>query len=238
MKRKIILAALVAGALIAAGAAYAVVAHTTAASQTITACVSNEGGMRLAPATGDCRKNETVLTWNTVGPVGPAGANGLPGVNGQNGLNGQNGQNGRDATAINPDATDATLTVTGAAQGKIADAVAVSSVSHEIISPRDPASGLATGKRQHKPITITMQWGASTPLLIQALTTNENLKDVVIGFVKNGAQYATIELTNATATDYQQHGNTATFSFTYQKITWTWTDGGVTTQDDWQSPTA
>jgi len=33
-------------------------------------------------------------------------------------------------------------------------------------SPRDPASGQATGKRQHKPFTITKEWDASTPMLI------------------------------------------------------------------------
>src|SRR5690242_12094058 len=106
MKRKIILAASVAGALIAAGAAYAVVTHTTAASQTITACVAPDGGMRLATATGDCKKNESPLTWNI---TGPAGANGSPGANGLNGQNGQNGQNGRDA--VDPDAVAATVTV-------------------------------------------------------------------------------------------------------------------------------
>ena len=69
MKRKFILAGSVAGALIAAGAAYGIVAHATADPQTIAACVAADGGIRLAPATGDCKKNETALTWNTVGPA-------------------------------------------------------------------------------------------------------------------------------------------------------------------------
>jgi len=25
-------------------------------------------------------------------------------------------------------------------------------------------------------------------------------------------------------------------SFVYQKIIWTWTDGGITAEDDWESP--
>jgi len=37
--------------------------------------------------------------------------------------------------------------------------------SAEVVSPRDVASGQATGKRQHKPITITKEWDANTPLL-------------------------------------------------------------------------
>ena len=38
-------------------------------------------------------------------------------------------------------------------------------VSHEIKSPRDLASGQATGKRMHKPFTVTKEWSASSPSL-------------------------------------------------------------------------
>ena len=27
-------------------------------------------------------------------------------------------------------------------------------------------------------------------------------------------------------------------AFTYQKISWTWTDGGITAEDDWEAPVA
>jgi hypothetical protein len=36
-----------------------------------------------------------------------------------------------------------------------------------IVSPRDSASGLPTGKRQHKPIVITKELDKSSPLLFQ-----------------------------------------------------------------------
>lgn len=218
MKRKTILAALVAGALIAAGAAYGIVAHTTAAGQTITACVAADGGMRLAPASGECKKNESVITWNSIGPAG------LPGAPGQNGLNGQNGQNGKDA--VDPDAVSATITVNKGAT-KVADAVAVLAISHEIVSSRDVGTGVATGKRQHKPMTVRMAVGASTPQLLNALVTNAVLSSVVLS-----SSSETITLTNAVMSDYQQHGDTATFSFTYQKIEWS--AGGSTAQDDWE----
>jgi type VI secretion system secreted protein Hcp len=35
--------------------------------------------------------------------------------------------------------------------------------AHEIVSPRDTASGLPSGKRQHKPFTITKEIDKSTP---------------------------------------------------------------------------
>jgi type VI secretion system Hcp family effector len=47
-------------------------------------------------------------------------------------------------------------------------------------SPRDAASGQASGKRQHKPIIITKEWGAASPQLFQALCTNEVLDSIVI----------------------------------------------------------
>ena len=47
--------------------------------------------------------------------------------------------------------------------GKPLDAKAAA--SHEIKSPRDLATGQASGKRMHKPVTITKEWSASSPLL-------------------------------------------------------------------------
>ena len=43
----------------------------------------------------------------------------------------------------------------------------VSSAAFGVRSPRDAASGLATGKRQHKPLVITMELSRSTPALMQ-----------------------------------------------------------------------
>ena len=34
-------------------------------------------------------------------------------------------------------------------------------LDHTIVSPRDPSSGMASGKRMHKPITITAEMGRS-----------------------------------------------------------------------------
>ena len=37
-----------------------------------------------------------------------------------------------------------------------------------IYAPRDSASGMATGKRQHGPVTFVKEWGAATPQLAAA----------------------------------------------------------------------
>src|SRR5438046_234987 len=41
--------------------------------------------------------------------------------------------------------------------------IAVIAVSHEIVSPRDPQSGLPTGQRVHKPFVITKELDKSSP---------------------------------------------------------------------------
>jgi type VI secretion system secreted protein Hcp len=234
MKRRILIGTVLVAVLAAAGTTYAFAAAGAGTAQTINACVNREGQMRLVAVAGACRGNETALSWNTVGPVGPQGQQGVQGVAGRDGQPGPQGPPG--ASAANPDAVTATLMVTGEKEGAFSQTpIPVTAISHEIVSPRDAASGLPTGKRQHKPITITKEWDASSPLLLNALVSNENLTSVLIGLLRNGQQVATIKLTNASVADYQQHGDTDTWSFTYQKIEWTWIDGGITAQDDWET---
>src|ERR1051326_3029705 len=80
----------------------------------------------------------------------------------------------------------------------------------ETISPRDLATGQASGKRQHKPILITKEWDAASPQLFSALVNNEILKSVLFEFVKTNAQgaefvYHTVKLTNASVSDIKAY---------------------------------
>ena len=127
------------------------------------------------------------------------------------------------------------------------DSIEVLSYSHSIISPRDAASGLPTGKRQHNPIVITKEIDKSTPLLYSILVNNENLlhwKLELWQLTTKGTyqMYFTIELQNANiqqiTTKGSNFGATEQVSFTYQKILWTWVDGGITAEDDWEAPNA
>jgi type VI secretion system secreted protein Hcp len=222
--------------VIAAGAgtyAYAAAQSGT----TINGCVgTGDGKLRVLSGSDTCKSNETPLNWNTVGPAGVQGAAGAAGAAG---AQGPAGRDGRDSTSSNPDAVDATVLVTGQKQGSFSSSpMVLIGLSHEIVSPRDPASGLPTGKRMHKPITITKTMDASSPLFLGALVDNENLTSVLIGLNQGGQQVATIKLTNANISDYVLHGTTETWSFTYQKIEWTWLDGGITAEDDWEAPVA
>jgi len=148
----------------------------------------------------------------------------------------------------------------GAVKGSVtqkgrADMIMVVAYSHEIVSPRDAASGLPTGKRMHKPITITKEIDKSSPILYNIMVTNENITEFELDFWRPSAQgsevhFYTIKLTNANICQMHEYmldnkvpenmkfPPMETVSFTYQKIEWTWVDGGITSNDDWESPVA
>lgn len=159
-------------------------------------------------------------------------------------------------------ALNAYLKLKGEKQGEIKGSVTqkgrensimVIAVNHDIVSPRDVQSGMPTGKRQHRPFVITKELDKSSPLLYNALVNNENIKEWELQFWQpspTGAekQHYTVKLTNANIasigfkmpnnknpelTRYAEYEEVA---FTYQKIEWTWKDGGITALDDWQAP--
>jgi type VI secretion system secreted protein Hcp len=160
-------------------------------------------------------------------------------------------------------ATIAYLTIVGARQGPIkgdvtaagrAGTIAATALASEVNAPFDVASGAVTGRRQHRPITITTLVDQATPKLYAALVANETLTDVTIAFWRSASagaadkQYFTIKLTNAhiagirlaapepggppAATD-----GFVEVQFVYQKISWTWVDGGITAEDNWATQT-
>jgi type VI secretion system secreted protein Hcp len=142
------------------------------------------------------------------------------------------------------------LISSGDTVGGFTDAIQIYSYSHQVSTTRDAASGLPTGKRQHKPITIIKPIDKSTPLLMNALVTNENLTTIKFRmFTVDAAgttNYFTVELVNASVADILHEsvgvGGSADpaprehVSFVYQTIIWTFENGGITAQDDWTSP--
>lgn len=137
---------------------------------------------------------------------------------------------------------------------------------HEIEAPRDAHTGLAAGKRHHMPFQVEMPLDASVINYETAICTNEVLTTVLINFYQTTANTLvqgqaagaggeskpcyTVELTNAVISKFEftqpftravdpeiknkeLHMNV---SFTYQKITCTWVEGGKTFVDDWTAP--
>lgn len=111
------------------------------------------------------------------------------------------------------------VSIEGTKQGKFkgesirdahADKIPGLALDWEIKSPRDVSSGLASGKRQHGPITFTKEWGPASPQIFQALCTNEVLKSVLFEFIrttKEGTEevHYTIKLVDATVASLKPH---------------------------------
>lgn len=124
------------------------------------------------------------------------------------------------------------------------DEILVSSYLFEVTAPHDPASGQATGKRVYKPITITKQLNSSSPQILNALVTNENLKTVVIDFFKTDKTgkefiYYRVTLTDARITSDKQYSSGDTVSedvaFTFFKITQEDLVNKTVFTDDWSA---
>jgi type VI secretion system secreted protein Hcp len=160
-------------------------------------------------------------------------------------------------------ALNAYLQLKGQKQGDIKGSVTqkgregkimVIAFNHEVQSPRDVSTGQATGKRQHKPFVIIKEIDKSSPLLYTALTNNENIiswelqcfaaRSTTAGLEVN---HYTIKLTNAKLVDIRsvmlnnkvpeniKMPLMEEVGFVYEKIEWTWVDGGITATDDWTS---
>ncbi len=159
-------------------------------------------------------------------------------------------------------ALNAYLRLKGAKQGLIKGSVTIAgreesilvlALDHEVISPRDAASGLPTGNRQHKPLTIIKEVDRASPLLLAALCQNENITEWRLDLWRPSlagkeVQFYTIELANAAIgairtemlnNAYPENSGVKErerITFYYERITWTHQDGGITAMDTW-SPT-
>jgi len=129
-------------------------------------------------------------------------------------------------------------------------------VRYEMDSPRDAATGQATGGRIFRPLTIVKRFGPSSPQYLQALSTNEVLPQVLIeGFStnRNGELRTafTIRLTNATVSHVDSRlvppssatGKAAALTaddlqeviqFSYQRIDVTSETGKTMFSDSWR----
>jgi|SRR5690348_12615374 type VI secretion system secreted protein Hcp len=124
------------------------------------------------------------------------------------------------------------------------DSIPILSMASGVDIPFDPASGQATGRRQHKPLTIVKNLDKASPKLFLAAVTNENLKQVTCVFYQStggGVQQAffRIQLQNARITETDiggnaltSHGVHETVSMRFERITLEDIIGGVIAEDD------
>jgi len=136
------------------------------------------------------------------------------------------------------------------ADGKKKDTILVYGTEHNVEIPKDTHTGLPTGQRIHHPFTAIKHKDQASPKLWQATCKGEQCT-VEINYFRITAtgmeqNYFTIKLENAIVVNMREY-NPLTFlpdnkpfsdmeevSFTYSKITWTYTDGNIEYTDDWK----
>ena len=155
------------------------------------------------------------------------------------------------------------VSIKGQTQGKFkgessfskfgSDKITVIRFSSGVVSPRDAASGLPTGKRQHQPIRFTKENGAATPQIFQALVSNETLTTVTFEFTRSNPSgkeevHYVVTLQNASVasviTQFDQTSRGDPFDghelvnveLTYESITVEEKIGKTMAQDDWETP--
>lgn len=95
------------------------------------------------------------------------------------------------------------------------------------LTPRDASSGMATGKRMHKPFVITKQTDASSPNLQRLAASGTLIPEVDVALPQGGSNARMMHyvLTNVMVSSIQAVGGSSrgdrpmeSISFTYQKI--------------------
>lgn len=123
-------------------------------------------------------------------------------------------------------------------------------IKHGVRIPIQLQSGRPTGPRLHAPLTITKAYDRSSPMLYNALVTNEKLEEVEFEFyrIKGGNEEKffeiklidarMIEIKNLMSTDFEKKSEVLDYmeevSFVYRTIGWCYVDGGIESQDEWE----
>jgi len=158
-------------------------------------------------------------------------------------------------------ALNAYLKVIGETQGWIKGSVTESgkentskviAVDHTVRKAMDPSTGMPTSTRQHSPLVLTKEVDKASPGLLTAFRDGEKLTFTLYFYTPGPGgteqQHYTIELTDAQIStvktemlnnqypDNVSHKEREKMAFCYSKIVWTWTEGGITSEDDWSGP--
>ena len=132
------------------------------------------------------------------------------------------------------------------------DEIQVQAFKMNMTVPKDPQSGQPTGRRIHTGVTLTKVLDKSSPMIMQALATGEQIEKATFKFFRtstSGTQehYYTIELEEGLITDVTTWfpnalqpenaplGHMEDVSLSYKKITATHEVAGTSGADDWNA---
>ncbi len=131
------------------------------------------------------------------------------------------------------------------------DSIECVSFNSGVTSAREAASNLATGRRQHEPIIIRKRIDKASPLLAKALVENQQVEGQFKFYRPNptgdgtteqfftvaikGGRVFSQKLLILNTLDPQQSSEPPLeeVGFVFHTIVWTYTQGGVTHEDNW-----
>jgi len=131
--------------------------------------------------------------------------------------------------------------------------VTILEMSHVVEIPVDVKDATATGTRRHGAIKLVANIDKATPLLMQCVCESKAIPTVKIEFWRTNNEgleenYYNVELEavrivkaetwfpnvdDAKTTTYK---DMMTYELRYDKITWTYTDGTLSYEDQWKKP--
>jgi type VI secretion system secreted protein Hcp len=135
-----------------------------------------------------------------------------------------------------------TMSLASAGRGSGVNAI-IEGYHHSIEVPQDELTARATGRRQHKPLTVTKWVDKATPLLYRAMSGSETIPSVTIRVPTSegrGGQPVILTLTNARIVGIESSAAEGTtraredVSFIYEKIKWASAEGGTEFEDSWR----
>jgi type VI protein secretion system component Hcp len=88
----------------------------------------------------------------------------------------------------------------------------------KVAAPRDIATGQASGKRMHKPFTITKEIDKSSPLLAEACASGKHFQEVDVDLASGGKYKLMDAMISSVSKSSGGDRPTESISFTYQKI--------------------
>ena len=128
----------------------------------------------------------------------------------------------------------------------------VEAMNHEVRIPRDPQSGLSTGKRIHNAFSVVKVFDKSSPKLYQALCTGEHMAIGIkwyridtTGQEEHYFSHALVDaiivsirpwMPNCLDPQTESYTHMEEVMFTYKRIRWTWEIDGIEAEDSWLVP--
>lgn len=131
------------------------------------------------------------------------------------------------------------------------DSIECVSFNSGVTSARESASNLATGRRQHEPITIRKRIDKASPLLAKALVENQQVEGTFKFYRPNPTGDGTTEqfftvaikggrvfsqkllILNTLDPAQSSEPPLEEVGFVFHTINWTYTNGGIEHEDNW-----